>query len=124
MEDIYRSLRDSIGLRDSVSNNNNRQIIISNICGVTPTFFKLETMTLSESATILMGYWPILLGMIATVWWLSRLETRITSNTARIIALEKEKSVIYEIRDAVNSQGSDIKEMNAKLEILVPNYKK
>jgi len=81
-------------------------------------------MTLSESATILMGYWPILLGMIATVWWLSRLETRITSNTARIIALEKEKSVIYEIRDAVNSQGSDIKEMNAKLEILVPNYKK
>lgn len=74
-------------------------------------------MNLSNISEILQGFWPIILFIGGAIWWLARLEFRTLSNTNRIRSLEAEKSVVTETRDLV-------REMNTKLELLVPNFKK
>lgn len=74
-------------------------------------------MTATDIATIIGAYWPIIAFIGGAIWWLSNLESKTKSNTARIKSLESEKSVVYETRDLV-------REMNTRLELLVPNYKK
>ncbi len=68
-------------------------------------------------ANILQGFWPLFLFLGGFIYWLARLESKTFGNTKRIETLEAERSVIYEVRDMV-------KDMNTRLEILVPNYKK
>ena len=74
-------------------------------------------MTWINFSSILQGFWPLILSIFGVVWWLARLESRTQANAAKIVDLEKERNVVYETRDLA-------RDINAKLEVLVPNYYK
>jgi len=72
-------------------------------------------MTLLDSATILMGYWPLIISAVAVISWLIRLEYRVLGQGERIKELEVHNEEITKLRITVER-------IDARLSVLLPDY--